>query len=81
MLPPDFKRAGWEIYLNIRAAGSSSVRDWINQNFEGDRSGNVWIDLWTTATQIDFRLGGRVFLLSLYVRLHPVLFRPPCAGT
>ena len=33
-----------------------TVRDWISQNFRGDKQGDVWIDLWTIASSLDFRL-------------------------
>ena len=32
------------------------MRDWIAQRYLGSRSSPVWIDLWTLATSIDFRL-------------------------
>ena len=55
-LPADLQRAGPEIYRAIRGEGSTSVRDWIAQRYLGSRSSPVWIDLWTLATSIDFRL-------------------------
>ena len=55
-LPPDFKRAGLDIYKNIRAGGSATIRDWLSHNFTGDKSGAVWIDLWTLATQLDYSI-------------------------
>ena len=56
-LPPDFRRAGVEIYRNIRSAGSSSVRHWLERQFTGHRGGEVWQSLWNTASTIDFELG------------------------
>ena len=55
-LPADLQRAAPEIYRNIRGEGSTSVRDWIAQRYQGSRSSPVWVDLWTLATSVDFRL-------------------------
>ena len=55
-LPPDMRRAGLEIYRSIRAAGASSIREWISQEFRGPRQGALWCDLWHSATQVDFIL-------------------------
>ena len=38
-LPADFRRAGYDIYKNIRASGSASIRDWLNHNYTGDKAG------------------------------------------
>ena len=56
-LPPDLRRAGPEIYRSIRAAGSRSVREWINLQFHGDRNGTQFVDLWGIASDVDMRLG------------------------
>ena len=60
-LAPDLKRAAPEIYRSLRSAGSSSVRDWLGQNYEGSRKSTEWTDLWNIATRSDFlftRAGG-----------------------
>ena len=56
-LPPDMQRAAPEIYRSLRA-GSLSTRDYLMQNFVGNRDGPVWTDLWTLASTIDFKLEG-----------------------
>ncbi|CAK0843894.1 unnamed protein product [Prorocentrum cordatum] len=55
-LPADLQRAGPEINRAIRGEGSTSVPDWIAQRCQGSRSSPEWVDLWTLATSIDFRL-------------------------
>ena len=57
-LAPDFRRAAFDTYRNMMGDGASSVREWVTQNYQGPRGANssVWIDLWTNATQIDYRL-------------------------
>ncbi len=55
-LPPSMRRAGAEIYRSIRSAGTTSVRNWLTQEYQGPRSGGQWVDLWTMATQADFAL-------------------------
>ena len=55
-LPPNMRRAGAEIYRSIRSAGTTSVRNWLTQEYQGPRSGGQWVDLWTMATQADFAL-------------------------
>ena len=55
-LPPDFKRAGSEVYRSLRSQGCASVRDWLLANFGGDKSSHVWKDLWTLAQQADFQI-------------------------
>ena len=63
-LAPDFKRAGSEVYRSMRQRGHSSVRDYLAQNFNGDRTSGTWSDLWTLAVQLDYsiasahRMGG-----------------------
>ena len=57
-LPPDFKRAGGEIYRNIRAAGSLSVRQWLQNQHQGSKRGAEWQHLWAMATTVDFAVGG-----------------------
>ena len=56
-LPPDFKRAGVEIYRNIRTSGSTSTRHWLERQFQGYRGGEQWQSLWATASTLDFGLG------------------------
>ena len=56
-LPADMKRAGPEIYKNMRASGVANVREWIRQNYKGSESAPLWTDLWHAATAIDYRLG------------------------
>ena len=56
-LPPGFQRAGLEIYQNMRASGAGSTREWLTTNFQGSRSGALWVDLWTAATTVDFIIG------------------------
>ena len=55
-LAPSFQRAAGEIYRSIRSHGAVSVRDWLQQNFEGSRRSDSWVDLWTAATGTDFKL-------------------------
>jgi len=55
-LAPDLKRAAPEIYSSLRAAGTANVREWLSQEFTGSRHSDSWVDLWTTATSIDFKL-------------------------
>lgn len=55
-VPGDFRRAAPEIYRSIRAQGSISVRDWMAANFWGSRQSSEWIDLWSAAASIDFRV-------------------------
>ena len=63
-LAPNFKRASSEIYRSLRQRGHSSVRDYLSQNFNGNRTPGTWSDLWTLAVQLDYsiaashRLGG-----------------------
>ena len=56
-LPPDCRRAAPEIFKNMRAAGSPSVRQWLQENFKGSRTAAAFTDLWSVATSIDFALG------------------------
>ena len=55
-LPPDFKRAASEIYRSIRSSGNTSVRDFVNHSFAGDRTSHVWRDLWVLAQEVDVSL-------------------------
>ena len=56
-LPPTLRRAGFEIYQNMRAAGSLTIRDWLAVPFpQPDRGASLWRDLWTLATSLDSRL-------------------------
>ena len=56
-LPPDLRRAAPEIYRSLRAAGSASVRDWLNVQFAGNRNSPEWTALWHTASEVDFAVG------------------------
>ena len=55
-LPLDFRRAGTEIYRNLRHQGAGTVRDWINQQHTGSRSTTEWAGLWSMAVQVDYAL-------------------------
>ena len=68
-LPADFQRAGAEIYRNMRNEGSTSVRDWLCQRYQGSRSSPVWTDLWTMASSIDFGLAGANTEMDVVTRL------------
>ena len=50
------KRAAFETYRRLKAAGRIAVRDWLNVNFAEHRGGDLWRDLWALATSIDFKL-------------------------
>ena len=54
-LPADLKRAAPEIYRSLREA-NVSVRDWLQQYFQGNRRASQWVDLWAAATAVDLRL-------------------------
>ena len=56
-LAPDMRRAAPEIYRSLRSAGAASVRDWINLQYSGSRTADMWSSLWETATAVDFALG------------------------
>ena len=56
-LPPDLRRAAPEIYRSLRAAGSASVRDWLNVQYAGNRNSPEWTALWHTASEVDFAVG------------------------
>ena len=53
-LPPDFKRAATEIYRTVRFQGYLFVRDYMCDNFSGDKGGTVFANLWILSQQIDF---------------------------
>ncbi|CAK0869773.1 unnamed protein product [Prorocentrum cordatum] len=55
-LPADLQCAAPGIDRDIRGVGSTSVRDWIAQRCQSSRGSPVWVDLWTLATSVDFRL-------------------------
>ena len=56
-LPSDLNRAAPEIYRSMRASGAASVRDFISQLFPQDqRSSQVFTDLFTAASGVDFTL-------------------------
>ena len=55
-LPPDLKRAATDIYKNIRACGSTTLREWLLQNCTGNKASHTWTDLWTLAAQLDFTI-------------------------
>ncbi len=69
-LPPDFKRAGGEIYRNIRAAGSTSVRHWLQMQHTGSKQGAEWQHLWAMASMVDFAVGPCQSDTELYTRLN-----------
>ena len=56
-LPADYKRAGPEIYRNLRHQGAAGAREWLQQSFSGFRQGGEWQSLWDAACQVDFALG------------------------
>ena len=56
-LPPDLRRAAPEIYRSLQSAVSRSAREWINVQFQGDRNSQQLVDLWSQATEVDFKLG------------------------
>ena len=55
-LPPDFKRAGPEIYSKLRAQGAGNIREWLQMNFTGNKESSQFTDLWHAATTVDFRI-------------------------
>jgi len=56
-LPPDFRRAAPEIYRSIRASGKLSVKEWVSDEYKGNRDTDPsWRLLWSSAVQIDFAL-------------------------
>jgi len=56
-LPPTLRRAGTEIYSNIRGEGVNSVREWFLSSWSGSRGNPEYNDLWLTASNIDYHLG------------------------
>ena len=69
-LPPDFRRAAGEIYRNIRSAGTTSVRQWLQEYHTGSKHGAEWQHLWAMATTVDFAVGGIASDMELYQRLN-----------
>ncbi len=57
-LPPELPRGAPEIYRSLRAESSVNIRDWLSQNYPGqkDAKNSEWIDLWQSATEIDFEV-------------------------
>ncbi len=57
-LPPDLQRAAPEMYRNIRAEGSASVRQWVNEQHPTIEQKQTpgYQDLYSAATIIDFEL-------------------------
>ena len=57
-LPIDMKRAAPEIYRSIRMEGTSSVRQWVKDNYVGYKGPGAasWTDLWSTASSVDIAL-------------------------
>ena len=55
-LPPDLPRAAPEIYRSCRAAGATSIRNWLDRHYSGSRDdkSKTWVDLWNAATRVDF---------------------------
>ena len=58
-LAPDYRRAAYDIYRSMMGDGATTIREWVSQNYSGTRGpgAHLWIDLWTTATNLDYRLG------------------------
>ena len=54
-LPRDLKRAAPEIYRSVRES-AVSVRDWLLQNFEGNKRSPQWQDLWNAAMLADYHI-------------------------
>ena len=54
-LPNTMKRAAPEIYVSL-LEGNNSARDWLNQFYQGNRRSASWIDLWNSATIVDFQV-------------------------
>ena len=57
-LPADYRRAAPEIYRNLRHQGATTVREWMMATYTGYKGGAEWQALYTTATQVDFVIGG-----------------------
>ena len=55
-LNPSMKRAAPETYKLIRSQGAVTVRDWFGQ--QKAENDHRYVDLWTTATTIDYMLAG-----------------------
>ena len=55
-LPPDLRRAAPDIHRNMLGAGVANTREWLNQNFQGAKTSEIWTDLWTAATAVDYRI-------------------------
>ena len=57
-LPPEMPRAAPEIYRSCRAAGASSIRDWLHRHYAGnkDDKNRTRVDLWNSATRVDFEI-------------------------
>ena len=55
-LPLDLERAGPEIYNRCRGSGASSMREWLQQNYQGEKNSrnSVWLGAWNGATEVDF---------------------------
>ena len=51
-LRPDLRRAAPEIYLNFRAEGVSTTREWVSREFAQMQN----TEFWHLATEVDFRL-------------------------
>jgi hypothetical protein len=64
-LPTDMQRAAPEIYRSMRAAGATSTRNWISTNYTGSKSAPLWVDLWNSASIVDFRLSSEKTQSSL----------------
>ena len=54
-LPADLKRAAPEIYRSLRST-ATSVRDWLNQNYDGSKRSPQWQDLWNAALVADYKI-------------------------
>ena len=40
----------------MRAQGSATIRSWLASYYQGPRDSQQYIDLWTAASAVDFRL-------------------------
>ncbi len=57
-LPPDFHRAGCEIYRSMLEEGCKNTRSWVSDNTsDAEKKSSEWTDIWSHATGIDFEVG------------------------
>ena len=55
-LPADFKRAGPEIFRSLKAQAANSMRTWLQANYTSAKDAPIWMDLWSAASMVEFRL-------------------------